>query len=111
MGKKIKVTNRRLADDLRESLLEAIDYAAGKPTAAIVHRITPLDTEAREARLTLGMSQNEFAAMIGTGVGTVRKWELGTRRPSGAARTLIDIIKKEPKAVRRALAAKPDRVA
>jgi len=46
----------------------------------------------------------EFAALIGTGVGTVRKWELGTRRPSGAARTLINVIKNEPKAVRRALA-------
>jgi putative transcriptional regulator len=42
--------------------------------------------------------------LIGTAVGTVRKWELGTRRPSGAARTLIDVIKAEPKAVRRALA-------
>jgi putative transcriptional regulator len=41
--------------------------------------------------------------LIGTGVGTVRKWELGTRRPSGAARTLIEVIKTEPKAVRRAL--------
>ena len=40
---------------------------------------------------------------MGTGVGTVRKWELGTRRPSGAARTLIN-VKNEPKAVRRALA-------
>jgi hypothetical protein len=44
--------------------------------------------------------------LIGTGVGTVRKWELGTRRPSGAARTLIEVIKREPKAVRRALARK-----
>jgi putative transcriptional regulator len=52
----------------------------------------------------LGLSQDEFAALIGTGVGTVRKWELGTRRPSGAARTLISVIKNEPKAVRRALA-------
>ena len=55
------------------------------------------------ARHKLGLSQREFAAVIGTGVGTVRKWELGTRRPSGAARTLIEVIKREPKAVRRAL--------
>jgi DNA-binding transcriptional regulator YiaG len=40
----------------------------------------------------------------------VRKWELGTRRPSGAARALINIIKNEPKAARRALA-KTDEVA
>ena len=65
---------------------------------------TPSRTDAREARHKLGLSQREFAAVIGTGVGTVRKWELGTRRPSGAARTLIEVIKAEPKAVRRAIA-------
>jgi len=101
MAKKMK---RRLADDLLESLEEARDYFAGKKTGAIVHRVVPSHTDAREARHKLGLSQREFAAVIGTGVGTVRKWELGTRRPSGAARTLIEIIKAEPKAVRRVIA-------
>jgi putative transcriptional regulator len=101
MAKKMK---RRLADDLLESLDEARDYFAGKRTGAVVHRVFPRESDAREARLKLGLSQREFAAVIGTGVGTVRKWELGTRRPSGAARTLIEIIKAEPKAVRRAIA-------
>ena len=53
--------------------------------------------------LKLGLSQRDFASFIGTAVGTVRKWELGTRQPSGAARALIDVIKAEPSAVRRAL--------
>lgn len=101
MAKKMK---RRLADDLLESLNEARDYFAGKRTGAIVHRVFPRESDAREARLKLGLSQREFASFIGTGVGTVRKWELGTRRPSGAARTLIEVIKSEPKAVRRAIA-------
>ena len=104
MEKKVTRKNSRLADDIRESLREASNYASGETTKAIVHRISPKETEAREARLTLGLSQDEFAALIGTGVGTVRKWELGTRRPSGAARALINVIKNEPKAVRRALA-------
>jgi putative transcriptional regulator len=103
-----KVTRRKekssLADDIRASLQEALAYARGEKTGAVVHRVTPSDTDAREARHKLGLSQSEFAALIGTGVGTVRKWELGTRRPSGAARTLIEVIKAEPKAVRRALA-------
>jgi putative transcriptional regulator len=101
-----KVTRKigRLADDIRASLREARNLASGKPTKAVVHRVSPKETEARQARLMLGLSQDEFAALIGTGVGTVRKWELGTRRPSGAARTLINVIKNEPKAVRRALA-------
>jgi putative transcriptional regulator len=100
MAKKMK---RRLADDLMESLNEARNYFAGKKTGAVVHRVIPSRTDAREARHKLGLSQREFASFIGTGVGTVRKWELGTRQPSGAARTLIEVIKAEPKAVRRAM--------
>jgi putative transcriptional regulator len=99
-----KKATRRLADDIRESLHEALDHAAGKRTDAIIHRVVPCETDARDARLKLGLSQREFAAFIGTGVGTVRKWELGSRKPSGAARALIDVIKAEPKAVQRALA-------
>ncbi len=101
MAKKMK---RRLADDLLESLKEARDYFAGKKTGAVVHRVIPSQSDAREARHKLGLSQREFASFIGTAVGTVRKWELGTRQPSGAARTLIEVIKAEPKAVRRAIA-------
>jgi putative transcriptional regulator len=103
MAKKVKARKPTLFDDLRASWLEAIDLARGKKTGAIVHRVTPRRTDAREARLKLGLSQREFASLIGTGVGTVRKWELGARRPSGAARALIKVIKSEPKAVRRAL--------
>jgi putative transcriptional regulator len=101
MAKKVK---SRLADDLLASLDELRDFVAGKKTGAIVHRVIPSHTDAREARHKLGLSQREFASFIGTAIGTVRKWELGTRRPSGAARTLIEIIKSEPKAVRRAIA-------
>jgi putative transcriptional regulator len=101
MAKKMK---SRLADDLRASLDELRDFVAGKKTAAVVHRVTPSQSDAREARHKLGLSQREFASLVGAAVGTVRKWELGTRRPSGAARTLIEVIKTEPKAVRRAIA-------
>jgi putative transcriptional regulator len=101
MAKKVK---RQLADDILLSLNEALKYARGEKADVIVHRVVPSRTDAREARHKLGLSQREFASFIGTAVGTVRKWELGTRRPSGAARTLIEIIKSEPKAVRRAIA-------
>jgi len=61
MKKKVTRKNNRLADDIRESLREASNYAAGKTTKAIVHHINPKKTKAREARLTLGLSQDEFA--------------------------------------------------
>jgi hypothetical protein len=57
---KVTRKNSRLADDIRESLREANDYASGKTTKAIVHRVSPTETAAREARLTLGLSQDEF---------------------------------------------------
>jgi hypothetical protein len=61
MEKKVTRKNSRLADDLRESLREASNYASGKTTKAIVHRIIPKKTKAHKARLTLGVSQDEFA--------------------------------------------------
>ena len=105
MAKKVKGRKKKpgLADDIMASWEEALKYARGEKADVVVHRVTPSDTDVRLARHKLGLSQREFAAVIGTGVGTVRKWELGTRRPSGAARTLIEVIKREPKAVRRAL--------
>lgn len=105
MARKVRRKREKptLADDIRASLEEAVRWARGEKTSAIVHIVIPSDTDARLARHKLGLSQREFAGLIGTGVGTVRKWELGTRRPSGAARTLIEVIKREPKAVKRAL--------
>lgn len=100
----VRNPSNRLADNIRASLREALDHAAGKTTGAVVRKVSPRATHARDARLKLGLSQREFAAFIGTGIGTVRKWELGTRTPSGPARALIEVIKTEPKVVRRALA-------
>jgi hypothetical protein len=57
---KVTRKNSRLADDIRESLREADDYFSGKTTKAIVHRVSPKQTDARQARLTLGLSQDGF---------------------------------------------------
>jgi putative transcriptional regulator len=106
MAKKVKKRKAmpRLADDIRASWGEALKYFNREKADVIVHHILPRESDAREARMKLGLSQREFASFIGTAVGTVRKWELGTRNPSGAARALIEVIKTEPKAVRRAIA-------
>jgi len=60
MSAKVTRKNSRLAGDIRESLLEAANYFSGKTTKAIVHRVSPKEADAREARLTLGLSQDEF---------------------------------------------------
>jgi hypothetical protein len=57
---KVTRKNSRLAEDIRESLREAGDYFSGKTTKAIVHRVSPKETDARQARLTLGLSRDGF---------------------------------------------------
>ena len=51
------------------------------------------------------MSQDRFAHAFGLPKRTVQDWEQGRRQPEGAARVLLKVIKREPDAVRRALAA------
>jgi putative transcriptional regulator len=57
----------------------------------------------RNARLRLGLSQDQFADTSGLSASTLRKWEQDQRSPAGAATTLLKIIEREPKAVVRAL--------
>ena len=50
-----KTVRRRLADDIRASLREALDHAADKRTKAVVHKVMPRATDA-QARRALGKS-------------------------------------------------------
>jgi hypothetical protein len=60
MPSKVTRKNSRLAEDIRESLREANNYFSGKTTKAIVHRVRPTEMEARQARLTLGLPQDDL---------------------------------------------------
>jgi putative transcriptional regulator len=52
-----------------------------------------------EIRKKTGLSQTRFAALLGVSVRTLQDWEQNRRSPSGAARTLLLIAHKNPKAV------------
>lgn len=51
------------------------------------------------ARQKTGLSQSQFAALLGVSVRTLQGWEHGRKQPSGAARTLLAIASVNPKAV------------
>lgn len=52
-----------------------------------------------EARNRTGLSQSQFAALMGVSVRTLQGWEQGRKQPSGAARTLLAIASSNPKAL------------
>jgi putative transcriptional regulator len=59
--------------------------------------------DAKSVRAKIGLSQNEFAQLIGVKVATLRNWEQRRRSPTGPAAALLTIVEKEPEAALRAL--------
>ena len=46
-----------------------------------------------------GLSKPRFAELLGVSLRTLQEWEQGRRAPSGAARTLLRIAAKNPRAL------------
>lgn len=79
---------RDLAADLLQSVRE---MKAG--------RVQVVTSPVIEARRKTGLSQSQFAALLGVSVRTLQGWEQGRKQPSGAARTLLAIATTNPKAL------------
>lgn len=57
----------------------------------------------RRVRKRLGLSQRGLAERIGVSINTIRNWEQGKRRPTGAAKALLTVLDKAPEAALAAL--------
>jgi putative transcriptional regulator len=73
------------------------------PSTRRVH--VPAEVAVKAVRRKLGMTQAEFARSFGFGLDAVQDREQGRHRPEGAAGAFLEVIDREPDAVRRALAA------
>ena len=58
--------------------------------------VMPRVSAIREAA---GLSQAQMAQLMGVSVRTLQEWEQGRRAPSGAARTLLLVAAKNPRAL------------
>ncbi len=94
MSKTDREVNRRDAKrDIGAELLTSVrEMKAG--IRGRTHQ--PVVSEVVRTRLTSGLSQPAFAALLGVSVRTLQDWEQGRRKPSGAAKTLLKIAECHP---------------
>ena len=78
--------------DLAADILQAISEMKAGQVHIVLSPVT-------EARKKTGLSQSQFAALMGVSVRTLQGWEQGRKQPSGAARTLLAIASTNPQAV------------
>jgi putative transcriptional regulator len=83
--------------ELISSVQEGADILRGRRLPSREFDITFQDVKAIRERL--GLSQHQFAALLGVSIDTLQNWEQNRRKPRGAARTLLLIAAKHPEIV------------
>lgn len=79
----------------------AITITEGNPEVFRKQRARAFAAKNRVAKLRhqLGHSQADFADLLGVPLRTLQGWERNATRPTGAARTLLDIVEFQPEAL------------
>ena len=99
---KKKLLERDAKRNIAEELLQSVrDIKAGRVGRVTTIEVSPLAA----SRLRTGLSQSEFAKLLGVSLRTLQEWEQGRRTPSGAAKSLITIAIKKPDVLKELLAA------
>ena len=97
-----KLTGRTLARfesgrDIWKEVLDGVrEINAGGGRRAKVEPRSPVT----RVRLAAGLTQVQFAALLGVSKRTLEQWEQGRRQPSGAARTLVSVAERHPEILR-----------
>ena len=97
-----KVTGRALARfeadrDIWQEVLDGVqEIKAGRGKRFKVEPRWPI----LRARLKSGLTQAQFALLLGVSRRTLEQWEQGRREPSGAAKTLIRVAELHPEVLR-----------
>ena len=84
-------------EELMTGLNEAVEIERGNLKGRkTVYEIQPVkrydNTQIRQIRTSVGMTQILFADYMGVSVKTVEAWEKGTNHPTGTACRLISIL-------------------
>jgi putative transcriptional regulator len=98
-----KMTEKQLkkweqSRNVGEEILQGIrDIKAGR----VGRRYTTESYPIVRAREKSGLSQAEFAQLLGVSIRTIQDWEQGRREPNAAAKTLIKVAELHPSVLRK----------
>lgn len=82
---------KELFDDLKRSLQEAGEIKRGQRKPSRIFKVNA-QNDIVKIRGKLGLSQSNFAAVLGISADTLQNWEQGRRRPTGPAKVLLKIV-------------------
>src|SRR5262249_9906879 len=89
-------------ESIKRGLKQATRHRRGKRVVGLkLHGPRPVDV--KKVRERTGLTQEEFAATFAIGLGALRHWERGDRKPRGAALVLLNVIANDPQAVLRSV--------
>ncbi|MBS0382277.1 MAG: helix-turn-helix domain-containing protein [Proteobacteria bacterium] len=87
------MTGKQLGEKLLRSVQQMKRGEAARVTAVEL-------PAAAQARARSGLSQSEFASLLGVSTRTLQDWEQGRREPTGAAQTLLRVAVTHPEVLR-----------
>ena len=97
-----KLSRRALAKldggrDVWQEVLNGVrEIKSGGGRRSVVEPRSPIT----RARLKTGLTQEQFALLLGVSRRTLEQWEQGRRKPSRAAKTLIKVAELHPEVLR-----------
>lgn len=100
----LQLGGRRMSlfDELTQGLAEAIDYdkediSNVRLKNVYIEKVPTFNkSEVKRIRTNIGMTQKNFALIVGVSSKTVEAWESGKNIPSGSASRVLEIIAKDP---------------
>jgi putative transcriptional regulator len=92
-----RLANLEANRDIWQEVLEGVnEIKAGRAKRTLLEPRSPV----ARARLKSGLTQAQFATLLGVSQRTLEQWEQGRRAPSGAAKTLIRVAELHPEVLR-----------
>ena len=89
--------NEQLFDELLQSVREGGAILRGEADPSRSFGFEEPDVVA--IRNEYGLSQDQFASLLGISVRTLQNWEQGRRTPQGPAKVLLRVAARHPRAI------------